>query len=73
MSDELVGDVPHDVLRALDARAARLGISRSEYVRRRLAQDTVGTKLPVDVDDLTSFAAAFADLADPVVMANAWK
>jgi len=31
------------------------------------------TKLPVDVDDLTSFAAAFADLADPVVMAKAWK
>ena len=73
MSDVLVRDVPDDVLKALDARAARLGISRSEYVRRRLAQDAVGAKLPVGVDDLTSFAAAFADLTDSVVMTRAWE
>ena len=39
VSDILIRDVPGDVLSAIDSRAARLGISRSEYVRRRLAQD----------------------------------
>lgn len=73
MSDVLVRDVPEDVLKALDARAARLGISRSEYVRRRLAQDAASAKLPVGVDDLTSFATDFADLTDSAVMAKAWE
>jgi plasmid stability protein len=73
MSDILVRDVPDDVLRALDARAARLGISRSEYVRRRLAQDATSALVTIGVDDLTSFADAFADLADPTVMAEAWE
>ncbi len=73
MSDVLVRDVPDDVLRALDARAARLGISRSEYVRRRLAQDAAGAFVAVNVHDLTGFAAAHADLADPQVMDDAWQ
>ncbi len=32
MSDLLVRDVPDDVLKALDARATRLGISRNDLV-----------------------------------------
>ncbi len=39
MTDVLIRDVPDDVIAALDAHAGRLGLSRSEYVRRRLAQD----------------------------------
>src|SRR5262249_41532249 len=39
MTDMLIRDVPDDVIAAVDARASRLGLSRSEYVRRRLAQD----------------------------------
>ena len=39
MTDMLIRDVPDDVVAAVDAHAARLGLSRSEYVRRRLAQD----------------------------------
>jgi antitoxin component of RelBE/YafQ-DinJ toxin-antitoxin module len=38
MSDMLIRDVPEDVLIAIDANAARLGLSRSEYVRRELAR-----------------------------------
>ena len=38
MTDVLIRDVPDDVIAALDAHAGRLGLSRSEYVRRRLAQ-----------------------------------
>ena len=39
MSDVLIRDIPDEVLSAIDAKAAKLGISRAEYVRPRLAQD----------------------------------
>jgi hypothetical protein len=73
MSDVLIRDIPEDVLAALDAHAARLGVSRSEYIRRRLAQDASSTDAPVSVDDLRRFAGDFADLADPSVMGGAWE
>jgi plasmid stability protein len=73
MSDVLIRDIPDDVLAALDTHAARLGLSRSEYIRRRLAQDASVTGLPVAVEDLRAFAAAFGDLSDPTVMGGAWE
>ena len=72
MTDMLIRDVPEEVVAALDAHAARLGLSRSEYVRRRLAQDAATSASPVSVQDLTRFASTFADLADPDVMSQAW-
>jgi plasmid stability protein len=72
MTDLLIRDVPEEVIAALDAHAARLGLSRSEYVRRRLAQDASALGSPVSVADLAQFAGAFADLADPDVMSRAW-
>lgn len=44
--------MPDDVVAALDAHAARLGLSRSEYIRRRLAQDAATPGAPVSVEDL---------------------
>jgi plasmid stability protein len=72
MSDVLIRGVPDDVLAGLDARAARLGLSRVEYIRRRLAQDASATGLPVSVEDLRGFATEFADLSDPSIMGGAW-
>ena len=72
MSDVLIRDVPDEVLAAIDARAAMLGISRVEYLRRRLAQDVAVAVVSVTAADLQRFGAAFADLADPEVMAGAW-
>jgi plasmid stability protein len=72
MTDMLIRDVPEEVVAALDAHAARLGLSRSEYVRRRLAQDAATPGSPVRVADLERFAGTFADLADPDVMSQAW-
>ena len=72
MSDVLIRDVPDHVLKAIDARAAKLGISRVEYVRRRLAQDAAVAPVTVTADDLERFSSAFPDLADPDVMAGAW-
>jgi predicted nucleic acid-binding protein len=50
-------DVPEEVIAVLDAHAARLGLSRSEYVRRRLAQDAATPGSPVSVEDLAGSPA----------------
>src|SRR5215469_1382938 len=71
MTDILIRDVPDDVIAALDDRARRLGLSRSEYVRRRLAQDAAAGGA-VTTGDLARFAEKFADLDDPAVMSRAW-
>ena len=71
MGDVLIRDIPEDVLRAIDAQATRLGLSRSAYLRRKLAQDAT-LALTVGVDDLTRFAENFADLGDADVMREAW-
>ena len=72
MSDVLIRNVPDDVLTAIDARAARLGLSRTQYLRRRLAQDAV-SDAPVTAEQLRAFGAAFVDLADDEVMSAAWR
>lgn len=73
MTDVLVRDVPEDVVAALDARASRLGLSRSEYLRRRLAQEAVNHPRPVTVEHLVQFRETFADLTDRDVMKGAWE
>ena len=73
MTDVLIRDVPDDVIAAVDANAGRLGLSRSEYVRRRLAQDAAMQASQVSADDLSRFAKKFGDLADPDVMSRAWQ
>ena len=69
----LIRDVPDEVLAAVDARAVRLGLSRSEYVRRRLAQDAAASEAVVTTLDLARFGEVFADLADSDVMDQAWR
>jgi hypothetical protein len=73
VADVLIRDVPDAVLAGVDAHAARLGISRVEYIRRRLAADAATTRAPVSVQDLRDFADRFADLADDEVMDAAWR
>jgi hypothetical protein len=69
----LIRDVPDDVIAALESYARRLGLSRSEYVRRRLAQDAAVSDSPVSAGDLARFGETFSDLADPDVMPQAWQ
>lgn len=74
MADLLIRDVPEDVVAAIDAGASKLGLSRSEYLRRTLTQ--VAAAKPggtVTVDDLVRFGHVFADLADDDVMQRAWQ
>lgn len=72
MTDLLVRDVPRDVVVRLDENAQRLGVSRTEYLRRALVRAAT-PQLPVTTDDLVRFAESFVDLADPEVMGRAWR
>ncbi len=73
MSDVLIRDIPEHVLAGVDAHAARLGLSRTEYIRRRLAQDAATATVAVTTADLRSFADSFTDLGDASIMNDAWE
>ena len=73
MADILIRDIPDEVIAAIDARAKRVGLSRTEYLRRTLERERAGSTGPVTVDHLRRVAALAADLDDPDVMANAWS
>jgi hypothetical protein len=71
MTDVLIRDVPDDVVAAIDANAGRLGLSRTEYLRRTLTQ-AARRPATMTVDQLRQFGSTFADLADEDVMRQAW-
>jgi hypothetical protein len=65
VTDILIRDVPEDVIAAIDIKAQRLGLSRTEYLRRTLTRERDAAPSEVSVADLAAFADTFADLADP--------
>jgi len=73
MSDVLIRDVPDDVLAALDLLSTRLGLSRTEYIRRRLAQDAQTARITVAATDWRRFADDYRDLGHSSVMDQAWQ
>lgn len=73
MTDILIRDVPDEVLAAIDAKAKKVGLSRTEYLRRALERERTTHPGPVGVDQFERVAALAADLGDPTVMAGAWS
>ncbi len=73
MPDVLLRNISTDDLAQLDARAERLGISRTELMRRLLQREIRRTTQPVTVADLTTMKYLIADLADDELMADAWS
>ena len=73
MPDILIRDVPDDVVAAIDAKAQRAGLSRTEYLRRALSRERSDEAGEVTVKDLERFAVTFGDLDDPGVMGQAWR
>ena len=73
MTDILIRDVPDEVLAAIDAKAKRVGLSRTEYLRRALERERVQNAGPVSVDQLKRVAVLTEDLDDPAVMSSAWS
>lgn len=73
MPDVLIRNFPADDLALLDEHAARLGLSRTEFLRRHLHQEARRTATTVTAADLARFSTATADLADDAVMSDAWS
>lgn len=73
MTDILIRDVPDEVLAAIDAKAKRVGLSRTAFLRRALEREGVQDTGPVTVDQLERIANLVADLDDPEVMSGAWS
>lgn len=73
MPDVLIRNFPAEDLALLDEHATRLGVSRTEYLRRQLHQAARRTATAVTAAVLTWFSKASADLADDGVMSDAWS
>lgn len=72
MTDILIRDVPDEVLAAIDGKAKRVGLSRTEYLRRALQRESVPAENPVTVEQLERLAFLAGDLDDPDAMSGAW-
>jgi hypothetical protein len=72
MTDVLIRDVPDDVLAALEAKAKRAGLSRTEFLRRALERESMSSGRAVSVGDLERFETSFGGLANDAVMDAAW-
>jgi len=73
MTDILIRDVPEEVLAAIDAKAKRLGLSRTEYLRRTLERERPVDAGSVSVEQRRRMAALARDLDDREVMSDAWS
>lgn len=73
MTDILIRDVPEEVLAAIDAKAKRLGLSRTEYLRRALERERAVDAGSVSIEQLRRMAALARDLDDREVMSDAWS
>lgn len=73
MTDVLIRGVADDDLARIDERAARLGLSRGEYLRRQIAQDAARDEGHVSIADLQRASRLSRDLLDEDVMRDAWS
>jgi len=74
MPDVLVRGLSTDAVERIDAEAEALGLSRNEYLRRKLEiNPPASTTTRMSLDDLRRAAAAASDLLDPQVMESAWQ
>jgi len=72
MTDLLIRNVEESDVRGLDALAARLGISRSELLRREVTKLARRNPVKVTRADFERAAVLAADLMDEDVMRQAW-
>ena len=74
MTDVLIRNVPDDDLRRIDEKARRLGLSRSEFLKRQIAQEAARDSSDdgATVDVFSRLADLAVDLASDEVMDDAW-
>ena len=74
MPNILIRDLSQEAVDRVDAAAANLGLSRNEYLRRKLEEGPgPAGERAVTPEDWQRSADVFGDLADPTVMDAAWR
>ncbi len=73
MTDILIRDVPEDLIDLIDRNARRMGVSRSEYLRRALARERSSELAPTTNADFARVSDRFAGLGDDELMLRAWS
>lgn len=73
MTNVLIRGLSDETVARIDQSAAELGLSRNEYLRRRLEGDEPRLAAKVTTGDWKRSAEVLADLADPDIMADAWR
>lgn len=71
MPDVLIPDVPAEDFDGLDELARRVGLSRTEFLRRLVHREARRVQCPVKLADLEALAARLSDLAEADVMRDA--
>lgn len=62
MADVLIRDIPPEDLARIDAQAAKLRISRAEFIRRRLLQEARRATEPASRQDFQELTGLCQDL-----------
>lgn len=74
MTNVLIRGLSDTAVERIDAEAAALGLSRNEFLRRRLEREaSAPVAATITADDWSRSAGVFGDLADPDVMDAAWR
>lgn len=73
MTNVLIRGLSDETIARIDQSAKGLGLSRNEYLRRRLEDDAPRPATKSTDEDWQRAGEIFADLADPEVMADAWQ
>jgi hypothetical protein len=76
MTDILIPDITDDELSAIDKRAEEQGLTRIEYLKRKITQDNQweDPDLPELTDeDMKTFTETFKDARNPEIMRKLWQ
>ena len=75
MPNILIRDLSQDAVERIDAAAANLGLSRNEYLRRKLEENSTAATggQSITAEDWQRSAEVFADLGYPAIMGAAWR
>ena len=73
MTNVLIRGLSDETVARIDRTAEGLGLSRNEYLRRQLEGDEPRPDVKITAENWKRSAEILADLADPDVMANAWR
>ncbi len=72
--DILIRGISDAAVKQLDSEAAELGLSRNEYLRRKIEETTKPEpRRKITAKDWARTAHIHADLADDEVMQEAWR